>query len=156
MKPFHFSLELVRVLRQQKERLAQQSYATALTASNEAERQVQGAEAELTSVWNLLGGELRQGLTASRLAEFRSWCQVLEVRWQERRAAAAEARRAAERAFEQMTVAAREREALDRFHDKSRRAHNRAAQREEQKTIDELAVQLSTTPGPLQAPHPQS
>jgi flagellar biosynthesis chaperone FliJ len=49
-----------------------------------------------------------------------------------------------------MTLAVRDREALDHFYDKSRRAHAREAHREEQKTIDELAVQLNSTPGPLQ------
>ena len=53
----------------------------------------------------------------------------------------AEARRAANDAFRLMTVAVREREALDHFHDKSRRLWQRAFQAEEQKMFDELAVQ---------------
>ena len=49
-----------------------------------------------------------------------------------------------------MTLAARDREALDRFYDKSRQAYVHQAEYEEQKNLDELAVQLSSTPGPLQ------
>jgi flagellar export protein FliJ len=151
MKPFHFSLELVRTLRQQKERAAQLRYTSALSACDEAERLLQFANAELAAVWGLVREELVRGLSASQLANLRMWCQVLETRRNERQTALHSARRAAETALQAMTVAAREREALDRFHDKSRLAHHRATQREEQKNIDEMAVQLSSTPGPLQS-----
>jgi flagellar export protein FliJ len=150
MKPFHFSLESLRVLRQQKERAAQQRYAATLTTCHEAERQLQRATTELALGWNLLGRELEHGIVAGRLASFRTWCKALENRWNERKAVLDAARRAAELAFQEMTFAARDREALDRFHDKSRRAHDHQVQREEQKIFDELAVQLNGSPGPLQ------
>jgi len=150
MKPFRFSLELLRVLRKQKERVAQQRYVGALAARNEAELALQNAATELASLWNVLGQELGQGLSASRLADLRAWCKVLETRWNEGKATVETARRTAEQAFQEMTLAARDREALDRFYDKSRRAHDREALREEQKITDELAVQLNTSPGPLQ------
>ena len=151
MKPFHFSLELVRTLRQQKEQSAQQRYAAALAASREAELPFQRAVAELAAGRNLFNQKLQTGLTGSGIAELRSWGQVLEIRCKERLAALNRARHAAEAARLEMLAAARERESLDRFYDKARLAHNRASQREEQNTIDELAVQLNSTPGPLQS-----
>ena len=150
MKPFHFTLEPLRVLRQQKERAAQQRYARALAACSEAERRLEEAGSELLVGWNLLGHELGIGITADRLANLRTWCKVLEIRRNQCQAALNEARLAAEAIFQEMAAAVRDREALDRFHDRSRRAHDREALREEQKTFDELAVQLSGTPGPLQ------
>jgi len=150
MKPFHFSLESLLVLRRQKERTAQQRYARALMASEETRLQLHSATKELAVGWDLLSHELGQGIAASRLAELRAWCKVLENRWNERKAALDDARRAAGLALQDMTCAVRDREALDRFYDKSRRAHTRAVQHEEQKIFDELAVQLSGTPGPLQ------
>ena len=150
MKPFRFSLELLRVLRKQKERAAQQRYVGTLTARNAAELELQRAGTELAVVWNLLGQELGQGIAAGRLADLRSWCKVLETRWNECKGSLEAARRAAEQAFQEMTLAAREREALDRFYDKSRRIHDREVLREDQKITDEMAVQLSSTPGPLQ------
>jgi flagellar export protein FliJ len=150
MKPFHFSLESLRVLRQQKERLAQKKFSQALTVVNEAELQLQSSITELAGVWNMLSHELKQGIAAERLAALRSWCKVLEIRWNERKSTLNEARHAAELALQEMTFAVRDREALDRFYDKARRAHGRAVQREEQKIYDEMAVQLSSAPGPLQ------
>ena len=150
MKPFHFSLESLRVLRQQKERVAQQRYAAALAACEEARRQVQNAATELAAGWNLLGHELGQGIAAGRLAGLRTWCKALEIRWNERKAALGEARRAADAAFNEMTCAVRDRESLDRFYEKSLRAHDRAVQVEEQKNFDEMAVQMNGVPGALQ------
>jgi flagellar export protein FliJ len=150
MKPYHFSLESLRVLRQQKERAAQQRYAGALAVCHEAELQLQHATAELAAGWNLLGQELGHGTTANWLTSFRAWCKVLEIRWNERKAALDETRRTAEQLFQEMACAVRDREALDRFHDKSRHVHDCAVQREEQKMFDELAVQMNGAPGPLQ------
>ena len=150
MKPFHFALEPLRVLRRQKERTAQQRYARALTACREAERYLEHAAMELQVGWNLLSHELNTGINADRMANLRTWCKVLEIRRNERQAALDQARRAAELVFLEMTAAVRDREALDRFHDKSRRSHDHGVQREEQKIFDELAVQLNGMPGPLQ------
>jgi len=150
MKTFHFSLESLRVLRQQKEQMAQQRYARALTACEQAELQLKHSSAELTAGWNLLNRGLEHGITADRLAQLETWCKVLKIRRNECMAALDEARNAAGRAFRDMTLAARDREALDRFYDKSRQAYVHQAEYEEQKNLDELAVQLSSTPGPLQ------
>jgi flagellar export protein FliJ len=122
----------------------------ALAARNQAEQELQRAGTELAVVWNLLGQELGQGIAASRLADLRAWCKVLETRWNERKTALGLARSAAEEALEEMTLAVRDREALDRFYEKARRLHDREQQRVEQKNLDELAVQLNSTHGPLQ------
>jgi flagellar export protein FliJ len=150
MKTFHFSLESLRVLRQQKEQMAQQQYARALNACEQAELQLKQSDAELAAGWNLLNRGLEHGITAGRLAQLETWCKVLKIRRNENMAALDEARNAAGRAFREMTLAARDREALDRFYDKSRQAYVHQAEYEEQKNLDELAVQLSSTPGPLQ------
>jgi flagellar export protein FliJ len=143
MKPFRFPLESLRVLRQQKEGIAQRHYAKMLAAGDLAETHLQAAVAELAAGWNSLVHELANGAAAGEITGGRMWCMVLELRRNERQAALEEARRAAAKAFQEMLAAVREREALDHFHDKSRRAHDREVQREEQKNFDEMAVQSS-------------
>ena len=150
MKRFTFPLESLRVLRKQKERAAQQRYARALTACGRAEAQLQSVVAELEASWNSSGRELAASVTAGRLVQLRTWSMVLEIRWHEHKAVLAEARRVAEAAFQEMTVAMRDREGLDRFHDKAQRVHELAVQREEQKNYDEMAVQSSAAPGLLE------
>ncbi|HEY5234484.1 MAG TPA: flagellar export protein FliJ [Verrucomicrobiae bacterium] len=150
MTRFKFPLESLRVLRKQKERAAQQRYARALTVCSKAEAQLQNAFTELETGWNSLSRELAAGVAVSRLVYLRTWCMVLEIRWRERKAVLAEARRVAELAFQEMIFAARDREGLDRFHDKARRAHEHEILREEQKDFDEMAVQSNATPGLMQ------
>lgn len=143
MKQFIFPLESLRVLRQQKERAAQQRYAKMLAACDKAAQHLQDAVAELAGVWDALARELPAGLSAEKIMGLRTWCTVLEIRRNERKAALEEARRLADAAFREMVAAARERESLDRFYEKSRQSHQREAQREEQNNLDEMAVQLS-------------
>jgi flagellar export protein FliJ len=149
MKPFKFSLESLRTLRKQKERVAQQHYARALTACDAAAAQLADADRELVAAWEGLVIELSDGAAAAHILGRRVWCSVLETRRNERQAALEAARRAAETAFRELLVAARNREALDRFCEKSRRAHALGVQREEQKMFDELAVQKRGVDGLL-------
>jgi flagellar export protein FliJ len=146
MKSFSFPLESLRTLRQQRERAAQQRYARALVLCNGAARVLQLAQDELNAGHALFMREIETGTTASRLVNLRTWCTVLEIRRNECAASLAETRRAANDAFRLMTAAAREREALDRFHDKSQRLWQRAFQADEQKMFDELAVQRQSAP----------
>ena len=151
MNRFKFPLESLRVLRKQKERTAQQRYGRALAACRKAEIQMQESFAELEEGWHLLRNELAGGgVGAGRLVHLRTWCMVLEIRWHERKAALMEARRVADLVLQEMTAATRDREGLDRYYDKARRVHEVAAQREEQKIFDEMAVQSSAVPGLLQ------
>jgi flagellar export protein FliJ len=140
MKEFTFPLESLRVLRKQKERAAQQRYARALEGCRKAEVQLRNAATELETGQSVLSRELTGGIAAGQLAGLRNWCLVLEIRWRERQAALTEARRVAGLLFREMTAAARDREGLDRFHDKARRAHEVQASRMEQKIFDEMAI----------------
>jgi flagellar export protein FliJ len=146
MKAFNFPLESLRTLRKQRERAAQQRYARALTVCDGAARVLQLAEEELKTGHAMLVGELEAGTTASRILQLRTWCTVLEIRRNECSAAFAEAKRNANDAFRLMTAAAREREALDRFHEKARTLWQREFHADEQKMFDELAVQRQAAP----------
>ncbi|HTV41959.1 MAG TPA: flagellar export protein FliJ [Candidatus Sulfotelmatobacter sp.] len=140
MKTFHFPLEPLRVLRKQKEREAQQRYARSLSACDAAAAQLQKATTDLTSGRDLLTRELNSGVSAAKMMNLRTWCMALEIHQHERRAAFTEARRISQLAFQEMVSARRDREGLDCFHDKARRAHALETFRAEQKNLDELAV----------------
>lgn len=141
MKAFNFPLESLRTLRKQRERAAQQNYSRALAACDDAIRILGLAEEALKSAHSVLMNELAAGVPAGRAVHLRTWCNLLETRRNECVAALAEARCKASEALRLMTVAVREREALDRFHGKSKHLWQRAVQAEEQKMLDELAIQ---------------
>jgi flagellar export protein FliJ len=143
MKPFTFPLESLRVLRKQRERAAQQRYAKTLATCRKAETQLQAAAAEWGVGLAQLKHELDGGLSAGQLANLRNGCLVLEIRWRECQAALIEARRVAGLMFQEMAAATREREGLDQFHNRARRAHEQQLQRAEQKNFDEMATQAA-------------
>jgi flagellar export protein FliJ len=150
MKLFKFPLESLRTLRKQKERVAQQHYAHALAACDAAGEQLQRADQALAAAWEQLVIEMSEGAAAAQILGRRTWCATLETRRNEFQAALDEAHRIAGTALQAMLAAVRDREALDRFCARARRAHARAALREEQKNFDELAVQMSGANGRLQ------
>ncbi len=152
MKRFRFALQPIRVLREQKERTSQQRFAETMRLCEEAAFRLQEASDALAAGWDALCQELSAGVAATKLMRSRAWCSVLEHRHKERNEALNSARRVMDTAWREMMLATRDREALDRYHDKSRRAYEREAQRDEQKTLDELGVQRSFAPGILGGP----
>lgn len=149
MKTFHFPLEPLRVLRRQKERAALQRYARSLSVCDSAAAQLEKATTELASARELLARELNTGVSAAKMMNLRTWSMALEIHQHERKAALAEARRISQLAFQEMNVARRDREGLDRFYDKARRVHAQQTFRAEQKDLDELAMLAGS--GPLQS-----
>ena len=150
MKAFSFPLESIRLLRQQRERAAQQRYGRALAACESAEHKLTAANEELAASYKMLAEELKLSSTISRLTQIRTWCAVLQMRFHECEAAVVETKRTAAEAFNFLCAATRDRETLDRFHDKSRRAWQRLCQQAEQKMLDELAIQRQSSPALLE------
>ncbi|HEX7653670.1 MAG TPA: flagellar FliJ family protein [Verrucomicrobiae bacterium] len=146
MKGFSFPLESIRVLRQQRERAAQQRYSRAMAAADTAERTLQAAGSDLTGGYRTLEQELKQGTGSARILHLRTWCTVLESRVKECEAALLQARQAAAEALNFLNAARRDRETLDRFHDKSWNAWKHFCQQAEQKMLDELAIQRQHSP----------
>lgn len=149
MKSFHFSLSTLSVLREQQEQAAQKKYADALQFCEAAAASVQTASQELMTCWHELTGKLSSGVSAVEFLRARAWCNVLELRLKERTSALEQARLKVDAVWQEMLLATRDRESLDKLHNKKRRAYNAEVQRKEQQELDELAIQLATTPGPL-------
>jgi flagellar export protein FliJ len=140
MKSFRFSLQSLRTLREQKERKARQAFADAMRACEKRAVELQLASDDLAVGWSAFCQDLSTGVAANKLVRSRGWCDVLETRQRDRAEALQEARRTMNVALRDMMKATQEREALDLHHDKCKQAHDREAQREEQKTLDEFAV----------------
>jgi flagellar export protein FliJ len=148
MKPFRFSLQSIRILRQQKERVAQKRYVEALRASDEAASLLDAGTQQLAAAWTSLCEEVAEGATIAKLHQTRSWCSELEKRCDQLIGGFKAAEKVAQEAWRQMTLASREREALDRLREKIRRGFDRDVQREEQKQLDEMGLRTNpSTPG---------
>ena len=141
MKAFSFPLESIRLLRQQRERAAQQRYSRARMRCDEAERGLKTAHDELTAGYAALSEALNHATDIGRLLHLRTWCVVLAARFHECEAALLAAKNAAAESFDFLCAATRDRETLDRFHEKSKHAWQRLCQLSEQKMLDEIASQ---------------
>ena len=146
MKPFRFSLQPIRALKEQAEQAARERYAATLRACEEAATRMQQASVELTECWAGLCEKLASGVNSGELLRARAWCNVLELRVKERASALEAARHAVDAVWEQLMVATREREGLDRLHERRRVAYQRQALAAEQKVLDELALQMAHFP----------
>ena len=146
MKAFRFPLESLRTLRKQREQVAQQKYSAALARCDEAAQAFRLAETELLTGHAMLDHELTAGASAARIMNLQTWCKVLDLRRKECVNALVAAQSDANEAFRAMTTAVREREALDKFYEKSRRVWERALLNAEQKIFDELAIQRQHEP----------
>ncbi|HTL16938.1 MAG TPA: flagellar export protein FliJ [Patescibacteria group bacterium] len=146
MKPFRFSLQPIRALKQQVEESARQRYALTLRACEEAAARVQQASMELTECWSGLCQKLSAGVNSAELLRARAWCNVLELRVKERALALENARLAVDAVWQELMTVTREREGLDRLHDRRKACYHRQAQAAEQKVLDELALQMTHFP----------
>ena len=146
MKAFRFSLESLRLLREQKERVTQKRYVEALRAGEAAAARLDANAQELAATWLVLCEEVAEGVTFGKLRQTRAWCGALERRAGELAAALRKAEEAAHQAWREMALATRDRQALDRLRDRCHRAHDRQAQRHDQKQLDEMGLRL-TSPG---------
>lgn len=153
MKPFRFSLQPIRVIREQKEQKAQKAFGDAMRLYDDAAFQLQTASDELVAGWNALCREMGSGVHASQLTKTRAWCNVLELRQKERAEALQRAKRAMEAAMQQMLLATRDREAIDNYHDKRRSEYERDVQRHEQKELDELGLRRTSATNALTNPN---
>jgi flagellar export protein FliJ len=142
MKPFRFPLQPLRAVREHKEQVVRERYARALRACEEAAALVQAASAELSACWTRLREQMASGATGDEMLRSRAWCNVLELRVKARAATLAEARLVVDAVWKELLLATRERKTLERFYDKRRRAYDGEVQREEQKLLDETAIQM--------------
>ena len=149
MKPYRFPLKSLRVLREQKERIAQKRYVEALRASEAAAARLDASSHELAAAWTTLCEMVAEGVTVARLHQTRSWCGELERRCEQLTAALKSAQKMAHEAWREMVLATRDREALDKLRDKSRRAYDREVQRDEQKQLDEMGINLRLAIDPV-------
>jgi flagellar export protein FliJ len=142
MKPFRFPLQVLQALREHKEQVALTCYAAALRAAEEAARRLEANQLELQACWAVSQKLLAAGSPASELGRVQSYHQFLQERRLELERARREAGQKVARTWQELRSAMRDRQALEKYHDKQRQAYDLLAQREAQKQLDEMAGRL--------------
>ena len=139
MKPFHFTLEAVRVVRQRQEQDAMESYARTLLVRRQAVERLESVQQQINAGWQELRELLARGCAAGEATRAQSCHRVLEKRRDEYAAALGLAERRVNAAFNAMLAARHQREIVDKGFEKQKALHQREQQRGEQKFLDDLA-----------------
>ena len=140
MKKWKFSLEAVRNLKQRLEEEAPQKHAEALVKLNQARALLGQTEENLAAAARDCAGKTMK--SAAGLLQLNQYMSVLEEQKKEREAACREAEKQVALARAHLEKVAREREILDRLHDRKKAEHQFHMARQEQKWLDEMAQRV--------------
>lgn len=143
MKPFHFTLEAVRTLRQRQEQNAMEQYAQTLLTRQQTLDRLDAIQRELNEGWQELRGQLARGCTASQAAQAHDYHRALAKRRDEAIVALGLAERRVNAALQKMLTARQQREIVDKCCENQKAAHLREQFRAEQKLLDDLAGRRS-------------
>jgi flagellar export protein FliJ len=143
MKPFRFTLEPLRVVRERQEREALERYGLALMEVNRCKAEVARIEREMQWLQDESKLRLLKGSLSALIVQQQLYGTHLEECRKKALAEVADSEAKAKKAMQEMLLARREREIVDKFREKQRALYDRAMTLEEQKLLDELAGRRS-------------
>ena len=138
MKKFRFTLQALRTLRQREEQLALEQYALAIAARRLAADRLNTAQQHCEAGWQARRQRLASGISAGDLAHMQAHCLTLEELKKECDAALQQTQLIVDEKWEKLIAARQAREAVDKYFARQRLRYDRAWQREEQKTLDDI------------------
>jgi flagellar export protein FliJ len=144
MKPFHFTLEAVRTIRQRQEQVALEQYAQALLNRQLAAERLNSIQAELDECWRELRGHMVKGCSASTVTQSHDYHRVVTRRRDEAISSLGVAERRVNAAMQMMLAARQQREIVDKSCEKQKAHYQREQFRAEQKLMDDLAGRRSS------------
>jgi flagellar export protein FliJ len=143
MKPFKFTLQAVRILREREEQAALEEYANAVRARQLAFQQVENARFELQEKWTELNLKLQNGVTAGELSQLHIFCKALQNKLADAEECLRKAKAHAHLCWKKLMTARQKRETVDKYFKKQLLKYQKECFRDEQKLIDELSIRRS-------------
>lgn len=145
MKPFKFTLEAVRTLRSRQEKNALEHYGKAVQAREQALAFLWKIREEMDKIFQERL-DLSDGAPASALAHLEQWTGEVAAREKECLKNIQLASLRVETTWQDLMIARQEREIVEKYLGRQRERYDRALDREEQKTLDELAGRQGALP----------
>ena len=141
MKKWKFSLESVRTMKERLQQEAAQKHANALVQVSRAKAALVETEKEINAAaFVMYSGKGRS--TAREISQIAQYVSQLEKQRKERLELLIRAEKEVALAHAQLEKVAREKEVLDRLHDRRQSEHRFHVAQQEQKWIDELALRV--------------
>jgi flagellar export protein FliJ len=144
MKPFHFSLQAVRTLRQRQEQLALERFTAAVQNREKAVNRLNSVTQQLHAGWSELKALLLQGATAFRIAQIQAYCDSVTTRKKECEVFVNAAHRAMDVAWQTLLTTKQQLDVVVKYYENQRRQYERKVDREEQKALDDMANRRAT------------
>jgi len=139
MKPFHFSLQAVRTLRQRQEQMALERFTAAVHNREKAVDRLNCVTRQLHAGWNELKARIPQGATALQIAQIQAYCDSVTARKKECEVCVNAAYRAVDVAWQNLLAAKQQLEVVVKYYENQRQRYERELDREEQKALDDMA-----------------
>ena len=139
MKPFKFTLQAVRTVREREEQAALREYVAALRQLDEAKRAVEAADRQLTEGWDELRRALRGTASMPEVTRLQDYCDLVLQRKREREAVLHTARQKANRAFTRYLAAHQACAVVERCYETQKDRHHRDGVKHDQKQLDDIA-----------------
>jgi flagellar export protein FliJ len=140
MKPFKFTLQAVRTVREREEHHALHEYVGALRALEEVKGLVETVEQEIGATWAALRQAIQSGsASAGEITRLQAFCQALVQRRTDLETALKAARAKANRAFAVYLAAHQACAMVEQCCVRQKRRHQADRRRHEQKTLDDIA-----------------
>ena len=139
MKPFRFSLEVLRTVRERQERSAMEKYARATIARQKAMDGLRAALNAVDTAWSELQKRVALGSPAGEVSRDRLHCQELEARQKLCESSLRKTEEEVDSAWRGWVFARQQRETVDRVREIQKTDHDKWLQQEEQKLLDEMA-----------------
>jgi flagellar FliJ protein len=140
MKPFRFTLQALLTLRRGAEQVALEKYAGALLARRSALETCEKLRQERSHWWAKGREALNRGCSAAAVERWRASDRQLSERSERAEAVLAQAEVLTNQTLQNMLLARRDREAVEKHLLRQRSNYTRELNREEQKLLDDLAT----------------
>jgi flagellar export protein FliJ len=138
MKAFKFTLEAVRTLRTRQEKNALEQYGKAVQTREQATRLLWKVRGELEQIFEERRGRT-DGTAAADLAQFDKWSGEVANREKECLQTVQLASQRVETVWQDLLLARKEVEIVEKYLNQQRELYDRSLDREEQKSLDEMA-----------------
>jgi flagellar export protein FliJ len=144
MKPFKFTLEAVRTVREREEQRALHDYVATLRALDAARRRAEALDEEIGRTWAEFRQSVLDECSAATIARIQDYCAMLARRRQELDEELKACRARATRAFTRYLAAHQACTVVEKCYEHQRGRHHRERRKHEQKSLDDLAQRSLT------------
>lgn len=138
MRRFHFSLQALQTLLEQKEQAALLRYLRLVSATKRLQQQVQEIRSRLATLCGDLRVRLDSGCPAIELNRLQDYCQSVKQSLAGREKELQGSRKQCESAMNSLLAARKSNAVVRRYHELQKERYDRVCQKHEQKFLDEL------------------